>query len=179
MSTVRLLQTPPLSALQQALLDNFQHGLPLSPSPYAEMAAHLGVTEKEVLAALETLVENKAVSRVGPVFKPHRIGTSTLAAMAVPADELLEIVDVIDALPEVNHNYEREHFFNLWFVLTATDAGHLQNVIDHIERVTGLEVMPLPMLEEFYIDLGFPLDHNHSINCHAESKAKHLKPCPA
>ena len=25
----------------------------------------------------------------------------------------------VDALPGVNHNYEREHRFNLWFVITG------------------------------------------------------------
>jgi siroheme decarboxylase len=155
MNTVTFLSTP----LQRRILDEFQHNLPLSPTPYADMAQHLGVTEAEVLAALTEMNLKKIISRIGPVFKPHCIGTSTLAAMAVPPLELNKIAALISALPEVNHNYEREHHFNLWFVLTATDELHLQRVIDVIEHATGIHVMSLPMEQEFHIDLGFRLKH--------------------
>ena len=156
---VRLLQAPPLSALQQALLDGFQQHFPLSPTPYADIAAQLGVSEAAVLAALAELNKNQVISRIGPVFKPHRIGTSTLAAMSVPPPRLVEVAAQISRLAAVNHNYEREHAFNLWFVLTATDEAHLQQTLTDIERVTGLPVMALPMLQEFHIDLGFKLNH--------------------
>jgi DNA-binding Lrp family transcriptional regulator len=159
-NTVRLLQAPPLSALQQALLDAFQQDFPLSPTPYADIAARLGVGEEDVLAALTELNKHKVISRIGPVFKPHRIGTSTLAAMSVPPQDLPEVAERISHLAEVNHNYEREHEFNLWFVLTATDEKHLRDTLDKIERVTGLPVMSLPMLKEFHIDLGFRLNHS-------------------
>jgi hypothetical protein len=67
------------------------------------------------------------------------------------------VAALITALPEVNHNYEREHRFNLWFVLTAADTAQLQSVIRDIESQTGMAVLSLPLLEEYYIDLGFPL----------------------
>jgi DNA-binding Lrp family transcriptional regulator len=159
-NNLRLLQTPPLSTLQQALLDGFQQDFPLSPRPYADIAAQLGVSEEEVLAELAELNKNKVISRIGPVFKPHRIGTSTLAAMAVPPPRLAETAALVSGLAEVNHNYEREHPFNLWFVLTATDEQHLDHTLHEIERLTGLPVMSLPMLEEFHIDLGFRLNHS-------------------
>ena len=159
MSTVRLLQTPPLSDLQHILLDTYQHGLPLSATPYADMAQQLGVSEAEIIEALEGLRKNNVVSRIGPVFKPHRIGTSTLAAMSVPVQDLSKVAKLVNSQPEVNHNYEREHAFNLWFVLTATDEAHLRDVIEEIEADTGLPVMSLPMLQEFHIDLGFKLNH--------------------
>ncbi|RMG38434.1 MAG: Lrp/AsnC family transcriptional regulator, partial [Gammaproteobacteria bacterium] len=61
----------------------------------------------------------------------------------------------ISARPEVNHNYEREHHFNLWFVVTAEDRRHLEGVLAEIEAETGLPVLDLPMLEDYFIDLGF------------------------
>lgn len=154
------MQISPLNTLQQRLLDSFQHGLPLSPTPYAAMAEQLGLDEAQVIAALDDLQNQNVISRIGPVFKPHRIGTSTLAAMSVAQQDLAATAAFINTLPEVNHNYAREHVFNLWFVLTATDEAHLQTVIETIETKTGLPVMSLPMLHEFHIDLGFELNHS-------------------
>lgn len=143
--------------IDRRLLNDFQSGLPLSPQPFADMAAKLGVGEAEVISRLERLTETGAISRVGPVFRPKRIGTSTLAAMAVPADRLMEVAAIVNGFQEVNHNYEREHAYNLWFVITGEDERHLSRVMSDIAQRTGLDVLDLPMLAEYHIDLGFPL----------------------
>lgn len=149
--------TQPVSALERRLLDGYQHGLPLESRPFARIAAEFGVTEQEVIDSLVRLRQGGVISRVGPVLRPHRVGVSTLAAMAVPPARLDEIAELVTALPEVNHNYAREHLFNLWFVVTASDPVHLRTVLDAIAEGTGLEVMELPMVEEYFIDLGFEL----------------------
>lgn len=146
-----------LDAIDRRLLNEFQSGIPLTERPYARMAEQLGVSEHEVLERLRRLTEAGAVSRVGPVFAPKRIGVSTLAAMAVPAERLASVAALVNTYPEVNHNYEREHRYNLWFVLTAPDQASLARVMEEIRRRTGLRVLDLPMLAEYHIDLGFPL----------------------
>lgn len=146
-----------LDALDQRLLDDFQSGIPLTPRPFALMAEQLGMAETEVIARLQRLTEMGVVSRVGPVFRPRQVGTSTLAAMAVPPERLAEVATLVNSFPEVNHNYEREHDFNLWFVLTGPDQTRLERVLDEIGCRAGLPVLDLPMLAEYHIDLGFPL----------------------
>jgi DNA-binding Lrp family transcriptional regulator len=156
--TVPLAHPPlELDAIDRRLLNEFQAGLPLCERPYAVMAGRLGVDESEVVARLSRLTAAGAVSRVGPVFRPKRVGVSTLAAMAVPAERLAAVAALVNTYPEVNHNYEREHRYNLWFVLTAADQEGLDGVRTEIERRTGLPVLDLPMLAEYHIDLGFPL----------------------
>jgi DNA-binding Lrp family transcriptional regulator len=146
-----------LDAIDRRLLNDFQQGFPLSARPYAEVGARLGIGETEVLARLSRLAAAGAVSRVGPVLRPKRVGVSTLAAMAVLPGRLEAVAELVNAYPEVNHNYEREHRFNLWFVLTASDQARLDEVLAEIALYTGIEVLDLPMLEEYHIDLGFPL----------------------
>ena len=143
--------------LQRALLNNFQQGFPLSAHPYADLAEQLGVSEQEVLQTLKELQDNKTISRVGPVFRVGSVGASTLAAMAVPEERLEEVAALVNEYDAVNHNYEREHDFNLWFVATAADEQDLQDTLHDIEQRTGLSVMYLPMLEDYHIDLGFEL----------------------
>ncbi len=146
-----------LDSLEQSLLNDFQQGFPLTPTPFADMAEQLGVSEEQVLTTLEQLQQRGAVSRVGPVFRTHSIGASTLAAMRVPEERLEEVAEQVNSFDAVNHNYEREHQLNLWFVATAPNEEALQQVLQQIETTTGIEVIALPMLEDYHIDLGFDL----------------------
>ncbi|SMB28488.1 Protein NirD [Sterolibacterium denitrificans] len=139
------------------LLNEFQRDFPLISAPYGLLAQQLEVDELEVLEALRRLHEEGAISRVGAVFSPRRIGASVLAALAVPAEQLDAIADEVSAHAEVNHNYEREHDWNLWFVATAPSQPHLDRLMEHIASESACPLIRLPLLEEFHIDLGFDL----------------------
>ena len=145
------------SEIDRRLLNDFQHEFPLTPTPYADMARELGVTEDEVIARLRELKQAGAISRVGAVVRPNTVGVSTLAAMAVPPEEIEPVAQLINDYAEVNHNYEREHRLNLWFVATAPDAARLQAVLDDIATRTRYEVLSFPLVEDYHIDLGFEL----------------------
>ncbi len=148
---------PQLSALEKRLLNEYQKGFPLTSTPFADIARQLGTSEALVLDILKKLTERGFISRIGPVFKPKRLGVSTLAAMSVPVNKLQQIAQLVSSFDAVNHNYEREHDFNLWFVVTAKDHQQLQQVLQEIQQQTGYKVMNLPLEQQFHIDLGFPL----------------------
>ena len=97
------------------------------------------------------------IGRIGAVVRPHRAGWSTLAAMAVPKPRLDAVAALINGYPQVNHNYEREHHLNLWFVVTGESQDHVWVLLDDIRQRTGLEVLDLPLEEAFCLDLGFPI----------------------
>ncbi len=147
----------PLDAVEKHLLNDFQDGFPLVERPYAAVGERLGISEEQVISLLRELQEGGLISRVGPVFRPNRVGASTLAAMAVPPNRLEEVAALVSAYAEVNHNYEREHEFNLWFVATAPDRERLGEVLREIETRSGIQVLDLPMIEDYFINLGFPL----------------------
>ncbi len=150
-------QQPAKTEILQRLLNEFQHELPLSPTPYADMAERLGIDEQAVLDLLTELKDQGTISRVGAVFRPNRVGVSTLAAMAVPEYRLEEVADIISSYSAVNHNYEREHHFNLWFVVTAENQQQLDAVLVDMEQKTDIRILSLPMEKDYHIDLGFPL----------------------
>ena len=147
-----------LSNLQKKLLNDFQRNFPLTPQPYADIANQLGVSENDVLEALNQLDEKQCISRIGAIIPPNQIGVSTLAAMSIPENEIERVAEQINQYTEVNHNYEREHDVNLWFVLIAQNAVHLNNVISSIENETSYPVLRFPLIKEFLIDLSFRLD---------------------
>ncbi|HYD93893.1 MAG TPA: AsnC family transcriptional regulator [Noviherbaspirillum sp.] len=140
------------------LLNAFQRDFPLVPRPFAAVAEKLGVDESLVIERLRALRADGAVSRVGAVFRPNVIGASALAALAVAPDRLERVAGFVSAFAEVNHNYQREHRYNLWFVATAPSQERLNAVFAEIEEVCESgPVLVLPMVEEYHIDLGFDL----------------------
>ncbi|MDD2865426.1 MAG: Lrp/AsnC family transcriptional regulator [Methylococcales bacterium] len=147
-----------LTLLQKKLLNDFQRNFPLSPTPYADIATTLNVTEAQVLQAFQELSKQAAISRIGAIIPPNQIGVSTLAAMSVPKDESERVALQVNHFREVNHNYERENAMNLWFVVIANDVTHLDSVINDIEATTGYKVLRFPLEKEFFIDLSFNLD---------------------
>ena len=146
-----------LTKLQVDLLNDFQRDFPLCPRPYEKIAELLGVAEAEVIAHFQQLTEQKSISRRGAVVTPHKAGWSTLAALSVPEGELEEIAEMINACPGVNHNYERSHEFNLWFVITGADQQTVETTLVEIEAATGYDVLNLPLVEAYQLDLGFPI----------------------
>lgn len=140
------------------LLNEFQRDFPLHPQPYVAIAAHLGLDEATVLAAYAEGLASGVVSRIGAVFAPNRIGASTLAAMRVEPAQLEAVAAQVSRHAGVNHNYAREHDWNLWFVATAPDLTARSVLLETIATETGLPVITLPLKDEFHIDLGFDLN---------------------
>lgn len=151
-----------LTDLQKKLLNDFQRDFPLSPTPYADIAAKLNVSESEVLQAFQDLNDKQFISRIGAIIPPNQIGVSTLAAMSVPEHKLETVAEKVSRFSEVNHNYERENTVNLWFVVIANDAEHLNHVIQAIEQKTGYNVLCFPLEKEFFIDLSFKMDFENA-----------------
>jgi DNA-binding Lrp family transcriptional regulator len=142
-----------------ALLNEWQHGFPLVPEPFVALGEHLGLDERAVLDACDRLQQAGAISRIGGVFSPGAGGAGLLAAMAVPSERMAEVAALVSAHPGVNHNYQREHDFNLWFVMTGCDAPAVEAALATLEQATGLSALRLRLQRAYRIDLGFDLRH--------------------
>jgi DNA-binding Lrp family transcriptional regulator len=156
------------------LLNDFQRHFPLVAQPYAALGEALGVDEAAVIEALARLRREGAVSRIGAVFRPGAVGASALAAMEVPPERLEAVAAIVSSFPEVNHNYEREHRLNLWFVAAAPDDAALDATLARIAQLTGIEVLKLPLVEEYHIDLGFPLEGSDAPRAPRARKARRV-----
>jgi DNA-binding Lrp family transcriptional regulator len=147
----------PSPAQRLSLLNAWQRGFPLCDEPFAVVGAALDMPSAQVLQAYRQLAQEGALSRIGAVFAPGSGGASVLAAMAVPPDRLEAVAAVVSAHPGVNHNYERENTYNLWFVLTGASDAQVEQAMQGLEAATGLNALRLPMLQPYRIDLAFDL----------------------
>jgi siroheme decarboxylase len=147
-----------LDAIDRAIVDRLQGEFPICARPYAQAAARLGIAEATLLARLQRLLERRVLTRFGPLYQVERMGGAfVLAALQVPEARFEAVAAAVNALPEVAHNYRREHAFNMWFVLaTATPQG-IPAAIARIEAATGLAVHAFPKEREYFVEMKLPV----------------------
>ncbi len=145
-----------LDSLDRAIINQMQGDFPICDSPYAEMAERLATSEAELLIRLQRLLDEGILSRFGPMYHAERLGGGlTLAAMAIPESEFERVAEQVNALPEVAHNYARDHELNMWFVLATETPKRIAETITEIEHITGYPVYNMPKQKEFFIGLRF------------------------
>lgn len=140
--------------LDRRIVNRLQRGIPVCERPYAEPARELGLDEATLLERIRALRESGVLTRFGPLFDAERLGGAfCLCALSAPAMDYERIAGIVNAHPEVAHNYERTHALNMWFVLATETGEGIDRAIRRIESETGLAVLALPRLDEYYIGL--------------------------
>jgi DNA-binding Lrp family transcriptional regulator len=143
-----------MDTIDSELVNLLQDGIEVSARPFLDAAERLGISEEVVVSRIGKLREEGYLSRFGPMYDAEKMGGAiSLCAMEVPSAEMESVTEIVNGLPEVAHNYERDHALNMWFVIATDDVFRLQAVIDKIETATGIEVYNMPKLEEYYIGL--------------------------
>lgn len=150
-------QIGPTDPLELALLNACQRDFPLVPEPFEALARVHGLDADWLRACCSRWLQDGVVSRIGAVLAAGRVGASTLAALRLPAADLDRVAAAVSAWPEVNHNYQREHAYNLWFVVTAAHRTRLAEILGNIAQTADAPLISLPLEEAFHIDLGFDL----------------------
>lgn len=140
------------------LINRLQHGLPLVRQPWEALATELGSNSEALRLRVQALLEDGTLTRFGPMFDVERLGGAfTLAALAVPEARFDEVATQLEAMPEVAHNYRREHPWNMWFVLGCETPAGIAETIARIEAQTGLTVLNLPKEKTYHVGLHFPV----------------------
>jgi DNA-binding Lrp family transcriptional regulator len=144
----------PLDTIDTTLINALQGGFPLCDEPYAAVGAALGLSGDEVIARLQALLDRKVLTRFGPMYQIEKIGGAfVLAALKVPEADYDTVAVAVNALPEVAHNYRREHVLNMWFVLATETPAGIDTAIEKIEAATGLTVFAFPKEREYFVEM--------------------------
>ena len=140
--------------LDRRIINALQGGFPLVDEPYREVAETLGITEGELIRRLEDLLARRVLTRFGPMFQVEAMGGAfVLAALAVPEARFDEVTLLVNSLPEVAHNYRREHALNMWFVLATETPQGIGDAVARIESLTGLPVHAFPKEREYNVEM--------------------------
>jgi siroheme decarboxylase len=145
-----------MDAIDRLIVNLMQNGFPITELPYRRAAELIGISEDELIERLGRMLDDGVLTRFGPLFQIERVGGAfTLAAMSVPKEDFERVAAIVNAMPEVAHNYERGHELNMWFVVAAETPEGIGEAIARIERDTGCKVIDMPKFREYFIGLKF------------------------
>ncbi len=143
-----------LDEIDRRIINALQGDFPLSDEPYREAAESLGLSKTELLARLKRMLDERVLTRFGPMFQIERMGGRfVLAAMQVPEADFNRVADLVNSFPEVAHNYRREHAFNMWFVLATEKPEGIADAVARIEAATGIGVAAFPKEREYFVEM--------------------------
>lgn len=143
-----------LDDCDRRIINALQGDFPLCDEPFREVADKLGITETALLARLQRMLDERILTRFGPMFQIERMGGRfVLAAMQVPETDFERVTGIVNAFPEVAHNYRREHIYNMWFVLATERPEGIADVVARIEAATGLAVAAFPKEREYFVEM--------------------------
>ena len=85
-----------MDEFDRAIINALQGGFPICDEPYREVAEQLGIAELELIERLGCMLQEKTLTRFGPMFQIERMGGAfVLAALAVPeADYELSLIHI-------------------------------------------------------------------------------------
>jgi DNA-binding Lrp family transcriptional regulator len=145
-----------MDELDRIVINHLQGGFPICQQPFAEIAERFGISAEELIARLQALLASGILTRFGPLYQIEKVGGAfSLAAMQVPKEDFERVAAIVNALPEVAHNYERDHRLNMWFVLAAETPSEIQHALELIESRTGYPIYHLPKEREYFVGLRF------------------------
>ncbi len=140
--------------IDRRLIDRLHGELPLTERPFADIGQEFGISEDEVIERLRRMLAHGTLTRFGPLFQIERAGgLFVLAALEVPEADFARMTALVNALPEVAHNYRREHRLNMWFVVAAESHAAAQAALDRVGQITGLAVHAFPKEREYFVGL--------------------------
>ena len=143
-----------IDATDRRIINALQGDFPLCDEPYRAVAESLGLGEAELLTRLQAMLDRRVLTRFGPMFQVERMGRAfVLAALAAPEERYEEVTQQVNALPEIAHNYRREHHLNMWFVIATETPDGIARAIERIEAVTGLPVYAFPKEREYFVEM--------------------------
>ncbi len=152
----------PLEDIERRLLNLLQGSFPLEPRPFAAVAREAGLSEDEVLARTQALLDDRIIRQLTPIYDTRAFGYgSMLVAAKVDPEHPWGPARIVNSHPGVSHNYLRNHEFNMWFTLAVEEDSKLglQGTLDVLQELTGAEsIRQLPTLKLFKIRMDLEME---------------------
>mgnify|MGYP001772591511 CR=1 FL=1 len=141
-----------MDKLDVDLLMELQYRYPLVPEPYKEIAERLKTTEEDVLRRIIKL--QGVIKRIGAYVSFRAVG-KTSALVAARVDDVNRVLESLRSDDDVSHCYEREHYFNLWYVIKSRNKEELVEKVD--KQLRGYEHLILYSKRTYKLSVKFDL----------------------
>ena len=145
--------------MNDKLMTALQNGIEPVARPFIELAKGLGLTERELVDAVNTEKSSGIIRRFGAVFDSTALGfRSTLCAVDIPQAELKAFAAKWDAMPSITHVYIRDFSPAVWFTMTAKEDV-FEVAMQSLQSIFAPhKMLELPALKKFKIHAVFGED---------------------
>ncbi|UWQ04541.1 AsnC family transcriptional regulator [Aliiroseovarius crassostreae] len=133
-----------IDATDRKIIEVTQSGLPLSPTPYADLGAILGLDEAEIMERITAMKDSGVIRRIAAAPNHYKLGMTAngMSVWDVEDDQLKELGQKIGALPYVTHCYERPRAlpdwpYNLFAMIHGETAGEVEEKRAEIASILG------------------------------------------
>jgi DNA-binding Lrp family transcriptional regulator len=146
-----------INKTDKLILNRIQSDFPITNRPYQALSTELGLDEETIIESVKKLKKSGIIRRIGGNFSPEKLGfQSTLCAANVPEDKIDFFCDIVNAYDGVTHNYQRNHYYNVWFTFIAPTMDDIKFYLEQIKKKTGLNlILNLPATHVFKIKAQF------------------------
>ena len=133
-----------LSGLERRVLGALQHGMPMSLSPYRDLADSAGILSQQLLDVLRLWKADGRIRRLGAIVNHFQMGQGTGAMVVwnVPEDRIDEVGTLFASFAKVSHAYQRpskkEWPYNVYTMVHAGSNAELEQTIQTMSEQSGL-----------------------------------------
>lgn len=135
----------PLNTLERKILRAIQFGMPISRSPYQDIANTIGVPAEKLLDILRRWKADKKIRRLGAIVNHFQLGhgAGAMVVWNVPESEVDHAGEVFAAVPRVSHAYLRPSSqqwpYNLYTMVHASSDKELQETVTAMSLESGIK----------------------------------------
>ncbi len=134
-----------LTKLEKKVIASIQGDIPITQSPYREMADKLDISEDRFLDILKDLGRRGVIRRFGATLRHQKTGFSANAMTAWKVDEarIEEVGHKMAAHAAVSHCYRRDPApdwpYNLYTMIHATDVEACRQIAGDLSAETDVK----------------------------------------
>lgn len=141
-----------LDTRDRQLLEHIQLGLPICPSPYAEIGRLCDMSEAEVIERLARLKQQGLIKRLGVIVKHRQLGyrANAMIVWNVPDNLVKQLGGHISRFSFVTLCYQRprqpEWPYNLYCMIHGKDKATVSKQLDQLVDACGLRAFDREIL---------------------------------
>lgn len=127
-----------LDKIDRQIIVEISKDIDICSNPYDSMARRLNITVEELLTRLRDMMDKGYVKRISPIIRHHNTEYvfNALTAWKVQAGEKERLVDLMKAVENISHVYERETNtkwpYSIYGMLHGRSKEEVEEIIDKI-----------------------------------------------
>ncbi len=134
-----------MTDIDKRILSMIQDDIPLSLTPYKEIAEKAGITEKHLIRKIKYFRDKGYIRRFGATLRHREAGIEAngMSVWIVPEKDIERVGRIMASFKEVTHCYQRPTFpdweYSLFTMIHGKTKEDVEDVARRISERTGIK----------------------------------------